>query len=172
MALFKQILRHTRHSFSTTINQSKTVLIPVANGTEEIEAVSLIDILRRSGADVTVASVGEREVVMSRGVRLVADCLITDVEKQKFDLIACPGGLMGAENLRDCPTLIAMLKGQKSSKRLFAAICASPAVVLHAHGLLEGLDAVGYPTFQESLDFPNTLCERVKHSENCGMVFS
>ena len=72
----------------------KTVLVPVADGTEELEAVAMIDVLRRAGAAVTVASVGgNRQITASRGVVIVADALIEDCLEMDFDLVVLPGGL-------------------------------------------------------------------------------
>ena len=124
---------------------AKKVLVAIADGTEELEAVTIIDVLRRAGAQVIVASVGKLEIVCSRGVRLTADVLISDCKDSEYDLIALPGGLPGAEHLRDCAELIEMLKQQKNSPRLYAAICASPPVALQPHGLLEGRKATCYP---------------------------
>ncbi|MFN2168607.1 MAG: DJ-1/PfpI family protein, partial [Anaerolineae bacterium] len=87
----------------------KKVLVPIADGVEEIEAVCIIDVLRRAGAEVTVAAVGELAVTASRGVKLVADAAIDDCKDTVYDLIALPGGLPGADHLRDCPALIDML---------------------------------------------------------------
>ena len=85
----------------------KTVLVPVADGTEELEAVAIIDVLRRSGASVTVASVsGNHQITASRGVVIVADALIEDCAKMNFDLVVLPGGIPGAEHLRDSVDLI------------------------------------------------------------------
>ena len=92
--------------------------------------------LRRAGAEVTVASVDGLEVTASRGVKLVADILIDDCATEIYDLIALPGGMPGAEHLRDCKTLGQMLADQKQQGRLYSAICASPAVVLGSGGLL------------------------------------
>jgi protein deglycase len=131
---------------------SKTVLVPIAEGIEEIEAVCIIDTLRRAGANVTVASVGKREVIASRGVQLVADALIADCVDETFDCIALPGGMPGAEHLRDSADLIAKLKEQKQAGKLYAAICAAPAVVLKHHGLLDGVKATCYPSMQDQLD--------------------
>ncbi len=146
---------------------SKKVLVPIADGTEEIEAVCIIDTLRRAGADVTVASVDQLQVTASRGVKLVADALIADCTAQTYDCIALPGGMPGAEHLRDSAELIAMLKKQKAAGSLYAAICASPAVVLHPHGLLEGLKATCYPSFRNKLDPPHASDERVVVDGNC-----
>lgn len=144
---------------------SQKVLVPIADGTEEIEAVTIIDILVRAGAQVTVASVGELQVTASRGVKLVADKSIDDCRGESFDLIALPGGLPGADNLRDCPALIEMLKAQKAAGKLYAAICATPAVSLTPHGLLDDKTATCYPSLQDKL--PNASAERVVVDGNC-----
>ena len=106
---------------------SKKVLVPIANGTEEIEAACIIDTLRRAGAEVTVASVDDLQVTASRGMKLVADARISDCVSQTYDCIALPGGMPGAEHLRDSAPLIEKLKQQKQAGRLYGAICASPA---------------------------------------------
>ena len=88
----------------------KTVLVPIADGTEELEAVTIVDVLRRAGARVTVASVASLQITASRKVKLVADCLIAECIDKTFDLIVLPGGLPGAEHLRDCAPLVDMLE--------------------------------------------------------------
>ena len=133
---------------------SKKVLVPIADGIEEIEAVCIIDVLRRAGAEVTVASVDKLQVTASRGVKLAADKLISQCAGETYDLIVLPGGMPGAEHLRDCKELETMLKKQSKENRLFAAICASPAVVLLHHGLLGQRRATCHPNFVEKL--PNT----------------
>lgn len=129
-------------------------LIPIADGSEDIETVAIIDILRRAEVDVTVASVmpdARLQVTASRGTRIVADTHIDDCQHQAFDLIALPGGLPGANHLRDCGTLIHMLREQKDSGRYFAAICASPAVVFASHGLEQGYATTCHPGFTDQL---------------------
>lgn len=134
---------------------SKTVLVPIADGSEEIEAVCVIDVLRRAGADVTVAAVTPTlEVTASRGTHLRADCLIDACAEQVYDLIVLPGGMPGAEHLRDAPVLTEILKRQHAAGRLYAAICAAPAVVLQHHGLLDDRQATCYPSFAEKLAHP------------------
>jgi len=127
------------------------VLVPIADGTEEIEAVCIIDVLRRAGAEVTVASVGTLQITASRGVRIVADRLIAECVDEVFDLIVLPGGIPGAEHLRDSPELKALLQRQKEENRWYGAICAAPAVVLEEHGLLEGTRATSHPAFMDRL---------------------
>ncbi len=129
----------------------KQVLIAVANGSEELEAVTIIDVLRRAGIHVTVASVNDIQVTCSRGVNIVADKLISDCVNEQYDMIAIPGGLPGADNLRDSSVLKDMLLKQKQENRFYAAICASPAVVFQTHGLLDQKKATCYPTFVEFL---------------------
>lgn len=133
---------------------SKKVLVAIADGTEELEAVTIIDVLRRAEADVTVASVGDKQVTASRGVKLVADAVISDCLGTVYDLIVLPGGMPGAEHLRDNKELTEMLNEQAASGRLYAAICASPAVTLKPHGLLKNKKATCYPSLLLDLDTP------------------
>lgn len=138
------------------------MLVPVANGSEEMEAVIIIDVLRRAGAHVTVASVESGlEVTCSRGVKLVADALIADAAHDTYDLIALPGGMPGAEHLRDCKTLQKMVGQQKDSGRLWAAICATPAVFFEASGLLDGRPATAHPAFEDKLTNKSAVSQRV-----------
>jgi 4-methyl-5(b-hydroxyethyl)-thiazole monophosphate biosynthesis len=146
---------------------SKQVLVPIADGTEEIEAVCIIDVLRRAGADVTVAAVDGLQVTASRGVKLVADVLITECEDRIYDLIALPGGMPGAEHLRDSKELIEILKQQQRQGRLYGAICASPAVVLKYHGLLDGRKATSHPKFIDRLENREDIDSRVVVDGNC-----
>jgi 4-methyl-5(b-hydroxyethyl)-thiazole monophosphate biosynthesis len=144
---------------------SKKVLVAIADGSEELEAVTIIDVLVRAGADVTVASVGEMQITASRGVKIVADALIGDCKGQEYDLIVLPGGIPGAEHLRDCSELIEMLKRQRQANRFYAAICASPAMVLQHHGLLEGRKATCYPS--PDLNLPDRQDAKVVVDGSC-----
>lgn len=129
------------------------VLVPVADGTEELEAVTIIDVLRRAGASVTVASVGARQVRCSRGVCIVADALINECRQRAWDAIVLPGGMPGAEHLRDNHVLTEILRAHVAAGRTYGAICASPAVVLHYHGLLRGRRATCYPGMGQDIEF-------------------
>lgn len=138
------------------------ILVPVADGTEEIEAVTVIDTLRRAELDVTVAAVGDRrQVVCSRGVVLVADELIAELPAVPFEAIVLPGGMPGARHLCDCEPLIARLQDQQAAGRLIGAICAAPAVVLQHHGLLAGRRATCHPSFYDHLDASTRRPDRV-----------
>lgn len=125
----------------------KRVLVPIATGTEEIEAVTVIDTLVRGGASVTVASVmpGALQVVCSRGVKLGADKFIEDCVSEDYDLVVCPGGMPGAVNLSESSSLKEILIKQFSANKYIAAVCAAPAVVLAKHGILDGKAATCYP---------------------------
>lgn len=141
----------------------KRALVPIANGTEEIEAVCVIDTLRRAGIGVDVASVEEgAEVTASRGIRLVADMLI-GAAVAPYDVIALPGGMPGAERLAASDVLTGLLREQVASGRLVGAICAAPAVVLLPLGLLDGREATCHPAFFSRLDPKRALAARVVH---------
>ena len=140
---------------------TKTSLVPIADGSEELEAVSIIDVLRRAGVRVTVASVDAIAVTASRGTRLIADAPISACTDQTYDLIACPGGMPGSEHLRDSPELAGLLHAQQASGRLIAAICAAPVVVLQHHGLIAGRRATCHPSVADQLLNPEALDQRV-----------
>ena len=143
------------------------VLVPIADGTEEIEAVCIIDVLRRAGVAVTVASVGALQVTASRGVKLVADCLIDQCRRESYDMVVLPGGIPGAENLRDSEVLVEIIKAQREAGGWLGAICAAPAVVLAAHALLEGCRATAHPAFVDRLEDQTRVEERVVVDGRC-----
>jgi len=139
----------------------KRVLVPIGNGTEEMEAVITIDVLRRAGAAVTVASVeNDLTVKCSRGVIILADTLIKDAGSQ-YDLIACPGGMPGAERLRDSDELFKLIDQQKAAGKLYAAICATPAVFFEAKGIIDGKKATAHPAFSDKLANQAAVADRV-----------
>ena len=147
---------------------TQKVLIPIADGVEEIEAVCMIDTLRRAHLDVTVASVHDRlNITASRGVNFTADTLVTQCKNQIFDMIALPGGMPGSTHLAQCDLLISMLKQQKDAGRWIAAICAAPAIVLQPNGLLEGIKATCYPAMLDQLDPEYASQEGVVVDQTC-----
>ncbi|KAI5021375.1 hypothetical protein ZWY2020_055220 [Hordeum vulgare] len=123
------------------------VLVPVANGSEEMEALNLIDVLRRAGARVTVASVEDAPRIVTRHYKLnlIADVVLEEAAEMDFDLIVMPGGLPGALKFTSTEKLVGMLKKQAESGKPYGAICASPAYVLEPHGLLKGKKATSFP---------------------------
>jgi 4-methyl-5(b-hydroxyethyl)-thiazole monophosphate biosynthesis len=145
----------------------KMVLVAVAEGSEELETICIVDVLRRAGANTILASVGKLEVNGSKGVKLTADKLLTACAGGTYDLVALPGGMPGSEHLRDCAELIRALKRQRSEGRLYAAICAAPAVALYPHGLLEGRRATCHPNFAHLLSNVDLLDAPVVVDGNC-----
>lgn len=135
----------------------KNCLVPVADGSEELETVAIVDVLRRAGANVVIAAIKDMVVTGSKGVKLIADRLLADCAHETFDLIALPGGMPGAGHLRDSALLVGLLKRQLDEGRLCAAVCASPAIVLHPHGLLRGRRFTCHPNFSQGVsDAPST----------------
>jgi 4-methyl-5(b-hydroxyethyl)-thiazole monophosphate biosynthesis len=124
----------------------KRVLVPLAEGFEEIEAVTIIDILRRAGIEVEVASLAGSTVTGSHGIRLAADTPLAALVEQDFDMIALPGGMPGAEHLKNDPRIAEFLRRLHARGRPVAAICAAP-MVLAAAGVLGGRRATSYPGF-------------------------
>jgi 4-methyl-5(b-hydroxyethyl)-thiazole monophosphate biosynthesis len=134
---------------------NKTALIPIAEGSEEIELVTIVDVLRRAGVEVTVASAnsGEKlQICASRGIHIVADAMLDDCANKHYDLIAVPGGLPGSEHLAKHAVLDVLLRDQAAQGKLFAGICAAPALVLATKGLLLDKAVTCHPSFQKSLE--------------------
>lgn len=121
-------------------------LILLANGFEEIEAITIIDLLRRGGIDVMVAGLSERLVSGNHGIAVQADGLLDEAADDNFDLIVLPGGQPGADNLRNDARVIRILQKQYADNRLVAAICAAP-IVLAAAGLLANRKATSFPGY-------------------------
>lgn len=130
----------------------KSALVVIANGSESLEAVTIINILRRASVEVTVAAVGEAlSVTGTRDILLMATVRHADVAHQHFDLIVLPGGETGAKALAAQALLIQQLREQRLAHRWIGAICAAPALVLAAHGLLDGKQATGFPALRDAL---------------------
>ncbi len=132
-----------------------SVLIPLAPGFEDLEAVTLSDLLRRAGIEVITAGLQRGLIQGSRGIRIEPDACLDDVLARDFDLIALPGGLPGAEHLRDDARVQALLKRMAAAGRYTAAICAAPMALAQA-GLLEGKQATAYPGVLDALKLANT----------------
>jgi len=127
-----------------------SVLIPLADGCEEMEAVIVMDILRRAGVEVVAASLMPGPVNCSRGTRLLADAVLDEVLQQPFDMLVLPGGMPGAEHLKNDVRIQALLAQYAAEGRYIAAICAAP-MALHAAGLLEGKRATSFPGVLDQL---------------------
>lgn len=136
----------------------KKVLVLLAPGFEEIETVTVVDILRRAGARVTLAGTEVGVTEGSRGMNLVADCHLKEVDSDNFDMVVLPGGQPGTSNLqKNAKVKEILLKMDRGNKKI-AAICAAP-VVLHSIGLLDKNNFTSHPSVRDQFD-------GVRYSEN------
>ncbi len=126
------------------------VLVPLAQGCEELEAVTITDLLVRAGVEVTTAGLDDQPVRASRGATLVPDTTIDAVRDETFDLIVLPGGLPGADHLRDSEAVQSLLKKHAAEGKYIGAICAAPKALEKA-GLLDGKTATSYPGVLDAL---------------------
>jgi 4-methyl-5(b-hydroxyethyl)-thiazole monophosphate biosynthesis len=129
----------------------KRVLILLAPGFEEIEAVTTIDILRRAGIEVTVAGTMEGPIEGSRRVKLLADFSIDKVAGGDYDMIVLPGGQPGTNHLAGDERVGRILKEATAKEKYIAAICAAPSI-LAASGLLKGKKATSHPSVRERME--------------------
>ena len=131
------------------------VLVPLAEGFEEIEALTVVDVLRRGGQKVVTAALGESlKVAGAHGISVEADAFLHDVVDGAFDAIVLPGGGGGTARLRKNIELIHRLQRQAGEKRLICAICAAPVVLVEAGVLDPDVQITCYPTCQAELDRP------------------
>lgn len=127
------------------------VLVPLAEGFEELEAITVIDLLRRAGFDVITAGLDNNPVKASRKNVIIPDTTIDQVLETEFDLIVLPGGLPGADNLRDNPDVQSLIKNQHHKGKNIGAICAAPKA-LAASGILQGKTITCYPGALDQVD--------------------
>ncbi|MDO4300150.1 MAG: DJ-1/PfpI family protein [Clostridia bacterium] len=125
------------------------VVVFLANGCEEIEALTQIDVLRRAGIDAKGVSITTEKVIKgAHGIDFMADCTIYDVDFDKVNMVVLPGGLEGRNNLMNSKETVTVCKKFNELGKIVAAICASPSV-LGENGMLEGKKAVCYPGFEK-----------------------
>lgn len=127
---------------------SASALICLAPGSEEMEAVTTIDLMVRGGIKVTTASVasdGNLAITCSRGVKILADAPLVQVADGEYDIIVLPGGLKGAECFRDSPLLVETVRQFHLSGRIVAAICAAAGTVLVPHDIFPIGNMTGFP---------------------------
>ncbi len=127
------------------------VIAMIENGTEEVECLAVVDVLRRAGADVLLVSASDMQIVSSHGVRLIADAVAADTDLTDCDLLFIPGGMPGSERLGKNRKLIDAIGEMLADGKRVAAICAAPSVVLGAHGFLRGKRAVCFPSFESGM---------------------
>jgi protein deglycase len=132
------------------------VLVPLAEGFEEIEAVTVIDLLRRAGIEVVTAALVPGPVTGSHGIVLHPDTDIDAALEQRFDMMVLPGGMPGAANLGNDDRVIGLLRLFADSDRFTAAICAAPGVLAKA-GLLAGKRATSFPGFLTAENAPGSV---------------
>ncbi len=129
-----------------------SVLVPLAQGCEELEAVTVIDLLVRAGIKVTSAGLDNSPVKASRGVVILPDTDLDTALQNDYDMVVLPGGLPGADYLDNDPRIRDLLVKMANSGKFTAAICAAPKV-LKSTGLLEGKKATCYPgVLEDSVD--------------------
>lgn len=138
---------------------SKTALILIAEGTEEIEAITPGDVLSRVGVDITYAGVGGTEFMGGHHVPLRAECPIEEVADILFDAVIVPGGGKGAENMAHSPEVSKLIMRHHEAGKLIAAICAAPAVVLAPLGILNGKHATCFPGLERRFPHEVKVCD-------------
>jgi 4-methyl-5(b-hydroxyethyl)-thiazole monophosphate biosynthesis len=111
------------------------VLVPLAEGFEEIEAVTIVDVLRRASIDVVTAALATSAVRGSHGISLAADTLLDEVRGDEFDAIVLPGGMPGSRTLRDDERVLGIVREASRKGKLVGALCAAP-IALEAAGVL------------------------------------
>jgi len=129
------------------------VLVPLAPGFEDLEAVTIVDLLRRAGIEVVTAGLHPGLVQGARGMRMQPDVPLDEALDQDFAMIALPGGMPGAENLKNDARIQSLLKRMAGAGKYTAAICAAP-IALAAAGLLDGKQATSFPGFIDKLAIP------------------
>ncbi len=134
------------------------VLIPLAQGCEELEAVTLVDVLRRGGIEVVTAGLDDRPVKAAHNTVLVPDTTLDRALAMGFDMVVLPGGLPGTTHLADDPRIVRLVQDMARAGKWTAAICAAPTVLAKA-GVLSGKRATSYPGFLESMELADVRIE-------------
>jgi 4-methyl-5(b-hydroxyethyl)-thiazole monophosphate biosynthesis len=138
----------------------------LANGFEDLEALSVIDIMRRAGLDVVTVSINDTNVVTSaHNMPMVADILLAEVDFTTEGYLILPGGMPGTTNLWECTTLCEQVKAHAEAGLPVAAICAAP-LIFGRLGILEGKNATCYPGFEGELKGANCTAEGVVKAGN------
>jgi 4-methyl-5(b-hydroxyethyl)-thiazole monophosphate biosynthesis len=144
---------NTRPTTGNKEIEMTNVLVPLAPGFEDLEAVTIVNLLRRAGIEVVTVGLQPGLVVGARGIPMQPDAVLDDVLDRDFAMIALPGGMPGAENLKNDARIQSLLKKMAGSGKYTAAICAAPIALAQA-GLLDGKRATSYPGFIEKMNIP------------------
>ena len=144
------------------------VYVFLADGFEEIEALTPVDLLRRAGVEVKTVSIypDRKNVTGARAIEVKADITIDGVDTGMADIIVLPGGMPGTVNLLECRELMDMVDEQNRQKKRIAAICAAPARILGSKGLLKGKKATCYPGLENVMDGATPVIKTVVTDEN------
>lgn len=138
----------------------KKVLIPLAPGFEEIEALAVVDILRRVGIEVVLAGTADNPIEGRNRIKVLADASLDSVKGEDFDMIVLPGGAVGTENLKKDVRVKEIIERLYKKGRFITAICAAPTV-LSAIGITEGKTVTSHPTVRAKLQKEKLSDDRV-----------
>jgi len=137
----------------------KNALIILTDGVEEVEAITVIDLLRRAEIDVTTASIAEDKVTGSHNITFFADAKIDDVKNTDFDIVILPGG-PGTKHLRESEAVLDIVKRQNENGKYVAAICAAPTV-LNKAGIMTGKSMTSHPSEEQTFVNSNYFYKNV-----------
>ncbi len=127
------------------------IVMPLAEGLEEIEAIVPLDVMRRAGLDVTTVYIKEKTVTGSHSIQIVADKSIEEITGKDFDAVVCPGGMPGSDNLNNDQRVISLVQEIYENGKYVAAICAAPRVLFKA-GVLKNKKATCFPGTEKLFD--------------------
>lgn len=144
----------------------KKAAVFFGTGYEEIEALTVVDLLRRAGIEVDCIAVDNNATVTgSHGITVGMNKAIKDIEFDNYDVLVCPGGLPGVDNLESCTALTDGLKAFYEAGKLIAAVCAAPRIFGHL-GFVEGRKACIYPGMEGELKGAEVVFDKVAHDDN------
>ena len=138
------------------MSDKQTILVPLAPGFEEIEAVAVVDVLRRAELDVTLAGLVPGPIRGCHGITLETDCALDELDRSSIAALVLPGGQPGTDNLMADERILSLVRELRSAERPTAAICAAPMVLARA-GVLEGLPATSHPSVRDRLSGAEVL---------------
>lgn len=127
------------------------VVVPFTTGFEEIECIAVVDILRRAGIEVVLASLDGKPVIGRSRITVMADSRLADVMDEAWDMVVLPGGLPNAHLLRDDPNVRALVERLRARRKSIAAICAAPTA-LAAFGVTAGRRVTSYPSCRQEME--------------------
>ncbi|MDN5342824.1 MULTISPECIES: DJ-1 family glyoxalase III [Oceanotoga] len=144
----------------------KKLIVFLADGFEEIEALTIVDVLRRAGVETDICSIKNKEVIGAHNIKIIADKTLDEINENDYSSLYLPGGMPGAENLKNNEKLINIIKKfDKENKKIFA-ICAAPIVLSKANVLKK--EATSYPSFKEQIKIENYSEKPFVIDENIG----